>query len=75
MNVQKFGCELYNSTVQWEDEERWMFVYVTRVYNIAAIDFYIGYSYMQSVLGAPDTFSPHPMASRFYINLFSVLCR
>lgn len=50
-----------------------MFVYVTRVYNIAAVDFYIGYSYMQSVLGAPDTFSPHPMASRFHIHL-TIFC-
>lgn len=41
-----------------------MFVYVTRVY-ITVIDLF----YMQSVLGAPDTFSPLPMASRFNIQL------
>ncbi len=50
-------------------------VYVTRLY-IAVIDFYI--LYMQSVLGAPDTFSPHHMASCFNIQvlneLVSVLC-
>ncbi len=52
-----------------------MNVYVTSLY-IAVIDFYI--LYMQSVLGAPDTFSPHHMASCFNIQvlneLVSVLC-